>query len=171
MKRFLRFLFAGVIFRIVIPVTLAVFVFMGILNVVGTLRAQQIEREAYAAQQPVYAATASAIEQADSESNLGEQWVSAGGWDTIEQFATNTPRPDPAFATNTPGAPDSPQATPARRKWSPVRRLPQSSPAPPNRCRPSCFWANHRPVSPNRPPYRPLSPSSTGAAQTSSTFC
>ena len=113
MKRFLRFLFAGVIFRIVIPVTLAVFVFMGILNVVGTLRAQQIEREAYAAQQPVYAATASAIEQADSESNLGEQWVSAGGWDTIEQFATNTPRPDPAFATNTPGAPDSPQATPS----------------------------------------------------------
>lgn len=113
MKRFLRFLFAGVIFRIVIPVTLAVFVFMGILNVVGTLRAQQIEREAYAAQQPVYAATASAIEQAGSESNLGEQWVSAGGWDVIEQFATNTPRPDPAFATNTPAAPDSPQATPS----------------------------------------------------------
>lgn len=114
MKRFLRFLFAGIIFRIVIPVTLAAFVLMGIFNVVTTLRAQQVERDTYAAQQPVYAATASAIEQADSESNLGEQWVSAGGWDTIEQFATNTPRPDPAFATNTPAAPDSvPEATPS----------------------------------------------------------
>lgn len=113
MKRFLRFLFAGIIFRIVIPVALAVFVLMGIFNVATTLRAQQVERDIYAAQQPVYAATASAIEQADSASNLGEQWVSAGGWDTVEQFATNTPRPDPAFATNTPTAPDSvPEATP-----------------------------------------------------------
>jgi LCP family protein required for cell wall assembly len=113
MKRFLRFLFAGVIFRIVIPVALAVFVVMGIFNVATTLRAQQVERDTYTAQHPVYIATASSIEAESDESNLGEQWVSAGGWDIIEQFATNTPRPDPAFATNTPAAPDSsPDATP-----------------------------------------------------------
>ncbi len=100
----------GLLFRVVLPVAMAIVVAMGVLNIVNTLRAQQAEREIYAQRQPIYAQTADAI-QPTSEAMGGVQVVSLGGWDLIEQFATNTPRPDPAFATNTPEGVE-PLATP-----------------------------------------------------------
>jgi len=89
------------LFRVVLPTLMAIVVAMGVLNIIGTLRTQQSEREAYHQRQPLYAQTADAI-RVTPEVMGGVQVVSIGGWDVIEQFATNTPRPDPAFATNTP---------------------------------------------------------------------
>lgn len=100
----------SVLFRVVLPVAMAIVVAMGVLNIVGTLRAQQSERDLYQSRQPVYAATAGAI-LPTPEAMGGVQWVSAGVIDVIEQFATNTPRPDPSFATATPAG-ELPQATP-----------------------------------------------------------
>lgn len=99
-----------VLFRVVLPVGMAIVVAISLINIVGTLRNQQNERDVYQQRQPIYAATAGAI-LPTSDVMGGVQWVSAGSSDVIAQFATNTPRPDPSFATNTPVG-EAPQATP-----------------------------------------------------------
>lgn len=91
----------GFLVRVVLPIMLMIGVIIGIVGVLGVLGKYQEEQAVYDSRRPAYAATAAAL-QPPFEAVYGEQWVSAGIWDSVEQFATNTPRPDPVFATNTP---------------------------------------------------------------------
>jgi LCP family protein required for cell wall assembly len=102
----------GFLVRVVLPAALMIGVIAGIIGVIRAWSANRDEQVAYDARQPAYAATAAAL-QPPPEAMYGVQWVSAGGWDSVEQFATNTPRPDPVFATNTPVGMDAQSATQA----------------------------------------------------------
>ncbi|MCU0475400.1 MAG: LCP family protein [Anaerolineae bacterium] len=104
MKRFL-----GIVVRVGLPLAALMAVIFAGGNLVGVWLGQQGALRDYAGQQPVYQATGAAL-LGTPEALRGVQYVAAGVMDSVEQFATNTPRPEPAFATNTPEG--APEATP-----------------------------------------------------------